>query len=290
MNESSFKTADGLNIFTRSWTPKGTPRAVIVLVHGFNAHSGYMIWAAEQFAAHGLAAYALDLRGRGRSDGERFFIKSFSDYTGDVDGLVAIARSANPGLPVYVLGHSAGGVIASTYVFENQDTIAGLICESFALDVGVPDAAALLIKGLSHLAPHLHVFTLKNEIFSRDPAVVAAMNADPLIANESQPAETSGELIKAAERLKANMPKYRVPILIIHGTDDKATRYQGSQYFYDNAGSTDKTLKLYEGHYHDLLNDVGKEDVMADIQNWLDERIPAQPEAAATTGVDRAHR
>ena len=221
MNESSFKTADGLNIFTRSWTPTGTPRAVIVLVHGFNAHSGYMIWAGEQFAAHGLAAYALDLRGRGRSDGERFFIESFSDYTGDVDQMVAIARSAHPGLPIYVLGHSAGGVVASTYVFEHQDTIAGLICESFALDVGVPDAAALLIKGLSHLAPHLHIFTLKNEIFSRDPAVVAAMNADPLIANESQPAETSAELIKAAERLKSNMPKYRVPILIIHGTADK---------------------------------------------------------------------
>jgi alpha-beta hydrolase superfamily lysophospholipase len=286
MNESSFKTADGVNIFTRSWKPEGTPRAVIVLVHGFNAHSGYMTWAAEQFAAHGLAAYALDLRGRGRSGGERFFIEKFSDYTGDVDGLVEIARSAHPGLPVYALGHSAGGVVASTYVFEHQDTIAGLVCESFALDVGVPDAAALLIKGLSHLAPHLHVFTLKNEIFSRDPAVVAAMNADPLIANESQPAETSAELIRGAEQLKANMPKYRVPVLIIHGTADKATRYQGSQYFYDHAGSKDKTLKLYEGHYHDLLSDVGKEDVMADIQSWLDERIPAQSEAAAATGAD----
>jgi alpha-beta hydrolase superfamily lysophospholipase len=162
-----------------------------------------------------------------------------------------------------------------------------LVCESFALDVGVPEAAALLIKGISHLAPHLHIFTLKNEIFSRDPAVVAAMNADPLIADESQPAETSAELIKAAERLKANMPKYRVPILIIHGTADKATRYQGSEYFYEHAGSTDKTLKLYEGHYHDLLNDVGKEDVMADVQSWLDERIPAQAEAAATAGVHR---
>ena len=287
MHESSFKNADGLNIFTRSCMPNGAPRAVIVLVHGFNAHSGYMIWAAEQFAARGLAAYALDLRGRGRSDGERFFINSFSDYTSDVDQLVAIARAAHPGLPIYVLGHSAGGVVASTYVFEHQDRLAGLVCESFALDVGVPDAAALLIKGISHLAPHLHIFTLKNEIFSRDPAVIAAMNADPLIANESQPAETSAELIKAAERLKANMPKYRVPILIIHGTADKATRYQGSEYFYEHAGSTDKTLKLYEGHYHDLLNDVGKEDVMADVQSWLDERIPAQAEAAATAGVHR---
>jgi acylglycerol lipase len=288
VHESSFKNADGLNIFTRSCLPTGAPRAVIVLVHGFNAHSGYMVWAAEQFAARGLAAYALDLRGRGRSDGERFFINSFSDYTGDVDGLVAIARAAHPGLPIYVLGHSAGGVVASTYVFEHQDTLAGLVCESFALDVGVPDAAALLIKGLSHLAPHLHIFTLKNEIFSRDPAVIAAMNADPLIANESQPAETSAELIKAAERLKANMPKYRVPILIIHGTADKATRYQGSEYFYEHAGSADKILKLYEGHYHDLLNDVGKEGVMADVQSWLDERIPAQAEAAATAGVHRA--
>jgi len=283
MKKSSFKTADGLNIFTRSWKPEGTPRAVIALVHGFNAHSGYMIWPGEQFAAHGLAAYALDLRGRGRSDGERFFIEKFSDYTGDVDQLVEIARAENPGLPVYVLGHSAGGVIASTYVFEHQDTIAGLICESFALDVGIPDVAALLIKGISHLSPHLHIFTLKNEIFSRDPEAVAAMNADPLIKGESQPAETSAELIKAAEALKENMKQFQRPVLIIHGTADKATRYQGSQLFYDNAGSTDKTLKLYEGHYHDLLNDVGKEGVMADIQTWLDARIPAQLESAATT-------
>ena len=290
MNESSFKTADGVNIFTRSWKPEGTPRAVIVLVHGFNAHSGYMTWAAEQCAAHGLAAYALDLRGRGRSGGERFFIKEFSDYTSDVHGLVEIARSAHPGLPVYVLGHSAGGVISSSYVFEHQDIIAGLVCESFALDVGLPDAAALLIKGISHLAPHLHIYTLKNEVFSRDPAVTAAMNADPLIKGESQPAETSAELIKGAERLRTNMPKYRVPILIIHGTDDKATRYQGSQYFYDHAGSKDKTLKLYKGHYHDLLNDVGKADVMADIQSWLDDRIPTKVVAAAATGADRGRR
>ena len=283
MKESSFKTADGLNIFTRSWKPEGTPRAVIALVHGFNAHSGYMIWAGEQFAAHGLAAYALDLRGRGRSDGERFFIEKFSDYTGDVDQLVEIARAENPGLPVYVLGHSAGGVIASTYVFEHQDKIAGLICESFALDVGIPDVAALLIKGISHLSPHLHIFTLKNEIFSRDPEAVAAMNADPLIKGESQPAETSAELIKAAETLKENMKHFQRPVLIIHGTADKATRYQGSQLFYDNAGSTDKTLKLYEGHYHDLLNDLGKEGVMADIQSWLDARLPAEQESAATT-------
>ena len=273
MNESSFKGVGGLSIHTRSWQAQGNARAVMILVHGFNAHGGYMQWPGEQFAAKGLAAYALDLRGRGKSEGERFYVEEFSDYLGDVDKLVNIARSEHPGLPVYVLGHSAGGVIASSYVFEHQDEIAGLVCESFAFDVGLPHLVQLALQGLSHLTPHLHVFSLNNADFSRDPQAVKAMNNDPLIAKESQPAETASEMLKAADRLKENMPQFKAPVLIIHGTDDKATRPAGSQYFYDNAGSTDKTLKLYQGHYHDLLNDLGKEQVLADIQNWLDERI-----------------
>lgn len=280
-NERTFEGVGGLKIFMRSWAAAGTPRAVAVLVHGFNAHSGYMTWPAEEFAVDGFAAYALDLRGRGKSEGERWYVEKFSDYLGDVDKLVEIARAENPGLPVFVLGHSAGGVIASSYVFENEDKIAGLICESFAYDVGLPNAAALLIKGISHITPHLHLYKLKNEIFSRNPTVTAAMNNDPLIKGESQPAETSAELIKAAERLKENMPKFTVPMFIIHGTEDKATRYQGSQYFYENSGSSDKTLKLYEGGFHDLLNDIERETVMADILAWVNARIPAQTAATA---------
>jgi alpha-beta hydrolase superfamily lysophospholipase len=87
-------------------------------------------------------------------------------------------------------------------------------------------------------------------------------------------------MLKAAERLKENMPEFKGPVFIIHGTDDKATRPAGSQYFYDNAGSADKTLKLYEDHYHDLLADIGKEEVMGDILNWVNERIPAETSAA----------
>jgi alpha-beta hydrolase superfamily lysophospholipase len=251
----------------------------MILIHGFNAHSGYMQWPAEQFAANGLAAHALDLRGRGKSEGEPFYVENFSDYLADVDTLVELARAEDPGLPVYVLGHSAGGVIASSYVFEHQDKIAGLICESFAFDVGLPELVALALKGVSHLAPHLHVFSLKNEDFSRDPAAVAAMNNDPLIKDESQPAETAAEMLKAADRLDANMPNFKVPVLIIHGTADNATRPAGSQYFYDHVGSADKTLKLYEGHYHDLLNDLDRELVMADIQGWIDQRMPATSSA-----------
>src|SRR5690349_12405274 len=113
MNEERFEGVKGLKIFLGSWRPAGAARAAIILIHGFNAHGAYMEWAGEQLAANGLSVYALDLRGRGRSEGERFYVEEFSDYLGDVDKLVNIARTRNPGLPVYVLGHSAGGVIAS---------------------------------------------------------------------------------------------------------------------------------------------------------------------------------
>src|SRR5205814_8620321 len=167
---------DGLTIATKSWKPAAKPRGIMILIHGFNAHSGYMEWPGEQFAANGLAVYALDLRGRGKSEGERFYVEQLSDYLGDIDKLVNIAKSENPDLPVYVLGHSAGGVIASSYVYEHQDEIAGLVCESFAFDVGLPHLVQLAIEGVAKLAPHIHVFSLKNEDFSRDPAAVERMN------------------------------------------------------------------------------------------------------------------
>jgi acylglycerol lipase len=280
-NENTFEGVGGLKIATRSWSPVGAVRGIMILVHGFNSHSGYFAWAGERFAEDGFAVYALDHRGRGKSEGERFYVEHFSDWLADVNTLTDIARSENPGLPVYMLGHSVGGVIASSYVYEHQEEIAGLICESFAFDVGLPQLVQLALEGASYLIPHLPVYSLKNEIFSRDPAVIEQMDNDPLIANEKQPAETAAEVLKAAARLKEHMPNIKVPVFIIHGTDDKATRYQGSQYFYDNVGSADKTLKLYEGGYHDLLNDIDKETVMADILAWVNERIPKETAASA---------
>jgi alpha-beta hydrolase superfamily lysophospholipase len=126
-----------------------------------------------------------------------------------------------------------------------------------------------VFKGLGHLAPHAHILHLPNERFSRDQAVVEAMSEDPLIARETQPAETMAALIRADERLKQEFPQISLPLLILHGTEDKNAKVAGSQHFYERVGSIDKTLKLYEGSCHDLLNDIDKGAVMEDIQSWI---------------------
>ena len=275
MNEGRFEGVGGLRIFTRSWRPQGKARASVVISHGFNSHSGHYAWAAEQFVAHGLAVYALDHRGRGKSDGERFYVDKFADYVHDLATFIQMVRAQDPTTPVFLLGHSAGGVISCGYALEYQDQLAGLICESFAHQVPAPDFALAVLKGISHLAPHAHVFKLKNEDFSRDPNWVDMLNADPLIAHEVQPTKTVAEMVRADERLKRDFPLIHLPLLIIHGTADKATKPSGSRRFYDRAGSTDKTLKIYEGHFHDLLADIDKEVVMSDIQAWIDKRLPA---------------
>jgi alpha-beta hydrolase superfamily lysophospholipase len=171
----------------------------------------------------------VDLRGRGKSDGERFYVQQFADYVSDAAGLVALAKSREPGLPMFMLGHSAGGVVACTYALDHQAELAGLICESFAFQVPAPDFALAVLKGLSHIAPHAHVLPLKNEDFSRDPKVVAAMNADPLIAHETQPTQTVAAMVRADERLKKEFPLITLPVLILHGTADKATGRAGAR-------------------------------------------------------------
>jgi alpha-beta hydrolase superfamily lysophospholipase len=271
--EGQFESAEGLRIAYRSWRPATAPRGVVVIVPGFNSHSGYYGWVATELVALGLAVYAVDLRGRGKSDGERFYVKKFSDYVDDVNGMVRLAKSQEPGLPLYVLGHSAGGVVSCLYTLDHQSEMAGLICESFAFRVPAPDFALAVFKGLAYVAPHAHVLHLKNEDFSRDPAVVTAMNDDALIAHETQPTQTLAEMVRADERLEKEFSRITLPVLILHGTLDKATKPDGSQFFFDHAGSADKTLKLYDGGFHDLLNDVDRSKVMTDIKEWLGARL-----------------
>ena len=261
-------------LLVRAWRPPAPPRAVVAICHGFNAHGGMYAWCADQFVQAGMAACALDLRGRGRSEGERFYVERFDDYVDDLAKLVEFASSLAPSTPVYLLGHSAGGVVSCLFALRQPHALAGLVCEDFAFDLPAPGFALALFKGISRVAPHARALKLKHQDFSRDPMVVKAMDEDPLIAGEAQPFATMAALIRADAQLRKAIPGIRLPLFVIHGTADRAARPRGSQYLHAHAGSSDKTLELYEGRYHDPLNDLGKEEVMSDIIAWIVARLP----------------
>ena len=261
-------------LFVRIWRPTTPPLGVVAIVPGFNSHSGHYLWAAAQLTALGFAVYAVDLRGRGKSSGPRFHVEDFDEYVSDVHSLVKLARSQEQGLPVFMLGHSAGGVIATAYCLEHQDNLAGLVCESFALEVPAPGPVLSFVKWISQYLPTLRVLKLPNKQFSRDPSVVAALNADPLIHGEKQTALTVAQMLRGNARLKRGFGDLTLPVLIMHGTADTVTLQKGSELFYTDVGTRNRTLKLYENHYHDLLNDVDRDIPMADIANWLQANLP----------------
>lgn len=274
MKEEFFEGKDGVAIHFRTWRGPGPANAVIVAVHGFKAHGGLFAWAGGELSRRRFAVYSIDLRGHGKSEGERLWVEDANDYVDDVRRLIALARAREPGVPVFLLGHSAGGVVSCVYALDHQSEIDGLICHSFANELPAPDLALTVLKGLSHIAPHARLLKLDDDLFSRDPAFVTAMKTDPLIPREGYPSQTVAAMIRIDERLTREFSSIELPVLIIHGTEDGVTKPHGSQVFHERASSTDKTLKLYEGHYHDLLNDVGREHVLADIVAWLEARLP----------------
>ena len=215
------------------------------------------------------------LRGRGKSDGERFYVADFADYVADVDGAIQLAKARLPGLPIFLMGHSAGGIVSCTYALDHPSGLAGLICESFAFHVPVPSFATATLKGLADVFPHAHGLRLKNEDFSRDPAVVAALDADPLIADEVQPTQAVAEMARADVRLAESFGQITLPLIILHGTEDKVTRPEGRRTFHAATGSRDKTPNPYEGPVHDPSADLGKGRQLEDILSWIKARIPA---------------
>jgi alpha-beta hydrolase superfamily lysophospholipase len=273
MSAEALEGAGGLKLFVRSWRPEGKARGVVVINHGFKSHSGLYEWAAQQLVRNQLAVYALDMRGHGKSEGEPLYVEKLADYVDDLGRLVSLAKQRDSGLPTFALGHSAGGVVACIYALEHQRELAGLISESFAYELPAPDFALAVLKGIGHIAPHAHVLKLKEEDFSRDADFVARMKNDPLISQQGYEAQTMGELVRADARLRNEISSITLPLLILHGTGDRAAKPHGSQFFHDTAGSKDKTLRLYDGHFHDLLNDLGKEQVMADITEWISTRL-----------------
>ena len=272
-HEELIESTGAHRLLVRTWQPARDARASLAIVHGFHSHSGYYERCAGVLARAGIATFALDLRGRGRSSGTRCFIGRFGEYVDDIDALVATIRTRAPGLPLFILGHGAGGVVACLHALANPRTLAGLICESVALDMPTSAAEVQLLKALAFVAPRLPVLRLRSSQFSRDEQAVERMNGDPLVRRERQPARTVVELHRASSRLRASLEDITLPLLILHGSADSVALPSGSEFFHEHAGSRDKTLQIFEGYYHDLINDRGHQHVVDRIYEWIAARL-----------------
>jgi alpha-beta hydrolase superfamily lysophospholipase len=274
LDEQRFAAGDGLTLSYRRWLPLGEPRTVVAMVHGFCEHGGRYAAVAEKLCAHGYAVFALDLRGHGRSGGERLRIAAFDDYVDDLDAFLVHVAREQPGRPLFLLGHSMGGAIAVRLTLRRRSPIDGLILSAAALRIAgnVFPVLRKLARLMSRFWPRLRLVRLGDRMLSRDPQVVADFRSDPLVDHGKFPVRSGAEILGAAQAIQGQMESIEVPLLILHGTGDRLTDPRGSWELYVRARSADKTLKLYQGLYHDLLHEPEWEEVSDEILQWLGQR------------------
>ncbi|HEY0632037.1 MAG TPA: alpha/beta hydrolase [Thermoleophilaceae bacterium] len=274
--EGRFGGEGGVEIYWQAWLPEGEPRAVVVLAHGASEHGGRYAWTGEQLAGRGYALYAIDHRGHGRSAGDRAVIDRMRNAVEDLHTLVERAQGAHPGRPLVLLGHSMGGAVALAYTAEHEDALDALML-SGALAVLEAASPVQRVAGrvLSAVAPSLGVVAIDSSAVSRDPEVVADYDADPLNHHGKLPARTVAELSRAIDGFPEAVTRFRLPMLVMHGTADRLVPIAGSEMVVDRTGSEDKTFKRYEDLFHEILNEPERQQVLDDIADWLDARFPA---------------
>jgi acylglycerol lipase len=253
--EGNFKGYKDFNIYYQSWQPEKKAKAVLLIAHGFAEHSGRYLNVVSHFVPKGYAVYALDHRGHGRSDGERVKVDDFNDYIKDLKKFFNIVRKENPKEKIFLIGHSMGSVIALLYAIEYQQELAGL----------VTSGGGVARPGDPPMPPRKPGEALPTAMLSRDPAVIKAYENDPLVYRG--PIPTGLAMGGMFARLYGMVPKITLPALIMagNGGPDGAR----SRVLYEQIGSRDKTLRLYEGLLHEIFNEPEHPQVLADLETWL---------------------
>jgi acylglycerol lipase len=292
--QTSFAGVGGLMLYAQSWRPaEGAPRGVLVIHHGLADHSSRYEALAEALAKGGYVVWALDMRGHGHSAGTPVEAEHMADYLGDLDALLALVRKRDAGLPMFLFGHSLGGLIAGLYTIERQPQLAGLITSAPGIAFDAPAIQPAIIRLIAGIAGGAPILATPHADFSASKEVIADMDRDPLIFQGSGPARTARAAVDGVARLWAGVARVRVPLLALHGLSDKITAPSGSRDLVIGASSTDKTLRLYPGLNHDLLHEPkgGAEQVAADLHAWLDAHtggpavtFAASPLTGALTG------
>jgi acylglycerol lipase len=259
-------------LYAQAWLPDREPDVVVVISHGLAEHSGRYAGLAERLVARGHGVYALDHRGHGRSSGPRANIERFSYLVSDLGAFVGRAQRQHPDASTYLLGHSMGGAIALATALRNPGGLKGLALSAPALAAGeaVPPLKASAVRLLSRFAPNTGVLTLPATAISRDPAVVRAYDADPLVFRGAIPARTLVELLEAMATFPDAAPKLRLPVLVQHGTADRLVPLAAARPVYERLGSPKlRTIRLYEGLFHEAYNEPEREQVLADLEAWI---------------------
>lgn len=261
-----------VGLYGQAWLPDGPSRAVVVAAHGLAEHGGRYAGLASSLTERGLAVYALDHRGHGRSGGPRANIEKFDYLVSDLGAFIGRAQRNHPGANVILLGHSMGGAVALACALKYGEALHALVLSAPALAPPEPPTALkpLVVKTLSALRPDVGVLTLPATAVSRDPRVVGAYVADPLVFHAAIPARTLAELLDAMQRLQQSAHLLRLPVLIQHGSADRLVPLAAVQPVYQQIGLPQRrTLRVYEGLYHEVYNEPERDTVIRDLVNWL---------------------
>jgi acylglycerol lipase len=270
-----FQGARGLNIFYQCWLPEGEAKAVLLVVHGLGEHSGRYMNLVNRFTPLGYAVYGLDHIGHGRSGGMRVFVERFGDFTDTLKIFFDMVRGWQPGKPVFLVGHSLGGLIGSIFLLEHQNELAGAVLSAPAIKISdsVSQLTLFSARALSSLVPKLGLTALDANAVSSDPAVVQAYVDDPLVYKGKATVRLTAEGIKAIERVTRDVSQIRLPLLIMQGSADGLVEPGGAKMLYEQAASTDKTYKVYDGFYHEIMNEPDHARVLDDMQAWIEGRL-----------------
>lgn len=274
--EGFFKGVRDQNIYYQCWLPDGgapssDPRAVLLIVHGLGEHSGRYMNVVNHFVPQGYAVYALDHLGHGKSDGTRMYVDRFDDYADPLTRYLDMLREWQPGKPVVLFGHSMGGLIAAYYLLDHQDAFVGAVISAplVKLPGNISPLTVTLARIISVLLPRTGLTAVDASLVSRDPAVVQAYVDDPLVYTGKSTARLGAELFRAIERVQAEAATITLPVLLVQGSADRLVDPTGAPMLYEKISSPDKTIKIYDGLYHEVLNEPERNVVLDDIAQWL---------------------
>jgi alpha-beta hydrolase superfamily lysophospholipase len=272
--EGRFAGRGGLDLFRQSWHPDGPARAALVNVHGLGDHSGLYPALVEHMVGRKMGVHSFDLRGNGRSPGARGFVEEWRDYRDDLARFLDCVRQDAPGLPLFLVGNSLGGLIVLDYAMHAPIGVRGVITVSAPLgELGVPAPLLALGRVMSRVWPRFSLETgMDLTGLARDPSVVEQILADPLFHRRGT-ARLSTEVTAAVARVQAGAPSFTLPLLVLHGSDDRMVPPGGSRAFAARAGSRDKRLIEYPGAFHALFADFGCEQTLADVADWIEARL-----------------